>query len=139
MKKIIFLLSFFIVVLILVACKTNINTETNLKGNWQLNYISGSRIAFDGLYPNKKPEITFETETNKVSGHTGCNNFGSKYTIDNKTIHFEVPFGTRMACPGQDENEFYKILQKVNRYSIVDKKLMFFIDDVVMMRFEKKK
>ncbi|WPR70427.1 META domain-containing protein [Flavobacterium sp. NG2] len=130
-----------LLVFILIACKTvktDTYTENNLDGNWQLTYISGSRIAFGGLYPDKKPEITFDTKTNKVSGHSSCNNFGSKYTIDNQKINFETPFGTRMACPGQGEQAFYTMLQKVNRYTIIEGKLLFFIDDVVMMRFEKK-
>lgn len=138
MKKIAFLS--LLLVLIVAACKTaktDTNAETSLDGNWQLNYISGSRIAFDGLYPDKKPEITFDTRTNKVSGHTGCNNFGSTYTIDNKKINFEATFGTRMACPGQGEQAFYTMLEKINRYTISEGKLLFFIDDVVMMRFDK--
>lgn len=140
MKKFAFLS--LLLVIILAACKTvktDSNTENNLDGNWQLNYISGSRIAFDGLYPNKKPEITFDTKTNTVRGNSSCNSFGSKYTIDNKTIHFETPFGTKMACPGQGEQSFYTMLQKVNRYTISEGKLLFFKDDIVMMRFEKKK
>ncbi len=139
MKKITILSLLF--VLVLVACKTaktGTKAETSLDGNWQLNYISGSRIAFDGLYPDKKPEITFDTKTNMVSGHSSCNNFRSNYTISNKTIHFDNPFGTLMACPGQGEQSFYTMLKKVNRYTISENKLLFFIDDVVMMRFEKK-
>ena len=31
-----------------------------------LDYISGPRIAFEGLYPDKKPQISFNNETNKV-------------------------------------------------------------------------
>ncbi len=33
---------------------------------WELDYISGPRIAFEGLYPDKKPQISFNNETNKV-------------------------------------------------------------------------
>ncbi len=29
-----------------------------LPGTWELNYISGKRIAFEGLYPDKKPQIS---------------------------------------------------------------------------------
>jgi heat shock protein HslJ len=35
--------------------------ESRLKnGAWELNYISGAKIAFEGLFPNKKPTIIFE-------------------------------------------------------------------------------
>ena len=32
----------------------------SLDGTWELNYVAGPRIAFNGLYPNNKPTITFD-------------------------------------------------------------------------------
>ncbi|WP_418262651.1 META domain-containing protein [Flavobacterium faecale] len=135
---------FLILILIstLTACKSAKETKNatkNIEGNWTLNYISGSRIAFKGLYPNNAPEIIFETNTNMVKGNSSCNSFGSKYTIDNHKIQFEPPFGTKKFCQGTGEQTFYNTLQKINRYSVVNDSLLFFVDDVVMMRFIKKK
>ena len=65
----ILIVSFFAI--LISACSAVKNTKaTNNLGNavWELEYISGSRIAFEGLYPNKKPKITFNTTTNNVSG-----------------------------------------------------------------------
>lgn len=39
--------------------------EQALSGTWELDYISGPRIAFQGLYPNEKPSITFDLSTKK--------------------------------------------------------------------------
>ena len=50
MKK--YFLVLTISILLFVACKssqTNMNTTDALDGTWQLNYITGPRIAFDGL------------------------------------------------------------------------------------------
>ena len=62
------ILSIFLFAFVLSACAiTKKNTDSDLFGStWQLNYISGPRIAFGGLYPDKKPQISFNNETNKV-------------------------------------------------------------------------
>src|SRR5690606_27494349 len=43
-------------------------TNAQLEGTWELDYISGPRIAFAGLYPNKKPILTFDMAEGRVSG-----------------------------------------------------------------------
>ncbi len=63
-----------------------------LEGNWELNYISGARIAFDGLYPDKKPTMRFELGLSLISGNTSCNGYSSKYTMNGNTIKFAPPF-----------------------------------------------
>jgi heat shock protein HslJ len=47
------------------ASTTNLSA---LEGTWQLNYITGPRIAFEELYPDNKPTITFEIKREKVVG-----------------------------------------------------------------------
>lgn len=60
--------------LVLISCKcTKTSTVSKLDGTWELNYISGPRIAFDGLYPDKKPTIVFDSKENRVSGNSSCN------------------------------------------------------------------
>jgi len=58
---------------ILMSCNASKTQKedsvSKLEGTWELNYISGPRIAFDGLYPNKKPTINFDTKENRVSGN----------------------------------------------------------------------
>ena len=111
----------------------------NLEGNWELNYISGARIAFEGLYPEKKPTIRFELGLSMISGNTSCNGFSSKYTINGNAIKFAPGLSTMMACPGTGEKTFTEMLQKVNRYALSDgNTLNFLIDDVAVMRFVKK-
>ena len=107
---------------------------------WELEYISGPRIAFDGLYPDKKPQITFNTTTNEVSGTASCNGYMAKYTSDGKSIAFGEPGPTTMMfCEGGGEQTFLQMMKKINNYAI-DKagKLNLNIGEVPMMRFKKR-
>ena len=112
--------------------------ESQLKGNWELNYISGKRIAFEGLYPDKKPQIAFDLGKSEIRGNSSCNGFSCNYTINKSTIRFGDPLGTMMACGGSGEEDFYRMLKKVNNYSVETATLTFLIDDVAVMRFVKK-
>jgi heat shock protein HslJ len=143
MKKIILTLS--ISCLIFMACnstKSAPKVTASLEGTWELNYITGPRIAFDGLYPNKKPTITFNLKENKVSGNNSCNQyFGQLKSEGNKISFKEAKMGmTMMACPGEGENVYMKTLEKIDSYSISEdgKTLNFIMGDIAMMRFEKK-
>ncbi|CAM4421564.1 Heat shock protein HslJ [Pedobacter westerhofensis] len=136
------ILFFLALTLFICACSTLQNTKTgNSLSNaiWELEYISGSRIAFDGLYPNKKPKITFNTKTNGVSGTSGCNGYSAKYTSNGKTISFGHPGPTTMMfCEGGGEQTFLKMIEKVDNYSIdSDGKLILNNGEVLIMRFKK--
>ena len=134
----------------LAACKSaNINdarseqTATSaiekLNGIWQLEYISGPQIAFEGLYPDKIPLIRFNTADSSFSGNTSCNSYRGKLQADDRKIFFsEDMIMTRMACPGEGEQAFLNTLKKVDQYKVEDSSLTFMIDDTPMMRFAKK-
>ncbi len=110
-----------------------------LEGNWELNYISGIRIAFDGLYKEKKPFIRFDLANRLINGNTSCNGFSSKYTLNANNIKFAPGISTMMACPGNGEQTFNDMLLKVNRYALSDDNtLNYLIDDVAVMRFIRK-
>ncbi len=142
MKKIILII--FISCGFLSSCKSTkktANTNTSkLSGTWELNYISGKRIAFDGLYPDKKPQISFNLTESELGGNTSCNGFGSKMVIDGNKITISEPFAkTMIFCEGEGESSFLDMLKKVNSYSVSnDNTLTFIMGDIVMMRFAKK-
>ena len=115
-----------------------IETADQLGGTWELNYISGPRIAFEGLYPDKKPFIRFNFADKSIMGNTSCNGFSSKYTLKGNTIHFGDGLKTMMYCEGGGEETFMKMLKKVNKFAQNDNTLTFMIDDVAVMRFGKK-
>ncbi len=143
MKKI-FILVFLSSILFscnIFKCKKN-DSVSKLDGIWELNYITGPKIAFDGLYPNKKPTINFDTKENKVFGNNSCNSFTGKLVVTGNKIDFTQPMAvTKMMClDGQGEQVFMKTLQKVTSYDITDdgKTLNFISGDIAMMRFTKK-
>jgi len=118
---------------------TPADDPTALNGTWQLNYITGPRIAFDGLYPDKKPQITFDIAAKRVSGNTSCNSFSGVVTVDMGKIDLTAPMATtKMACAGEGEFVFLSTLKKINSWSITEgKTLNLIMGDIAMMRFTK--
>lgn len=117
----------------------DIDQASSLNGTWELNYISGPRIAFGGLYPDKKPTITFNLPEKKAFGNSSCNNYNMTFTLDGNSINFADPVSTRMACEGAGEPTFFKMIKTVNKYSITDgRTLTLIMGDIALMRFEKK-
>ena len=118
------------------------DSVAKLEGTWELNYITGPRIAFDGLYPNKKPTIHFDLKENRVSGNNSCNSFTGNLSVTDNKIDFTQPMAvTRMMCQdGQGEQVFMNTLQKITSYDLTDdgKTLNFISGDIAMMRFTKK-
>ncbi|WP_369995974.1 META domain-containing protein [Winogradskyella sp.] len=105
---------------------------------WELEYITGPRIAFDGLYPDKKPKISFNKDTKKVSGNNSCNGYTADFTIEEDAISFGEPGPSTLMYCGEGEQVFLNIMEKINTYSFSeDGKLNLLMDDVVMMRFHK--
>jgi heat shock protein HslJ len=127
------------------SCNTLKNTVeassdlSKLGGTWELNYISGPRIAFNGLYPGKKPEMAFDLTEKRFSGNSSCNSFSGKLVADDSSINFNEPMvATKMACPGEGETIFFEMLKKVNKYTVTaDTTLNFMMGDIAIMRFNK--
>ena len=139
----IIILAFAVLCLTIAGCNTAKHSKTTayLEGTWQLNYITGPRIAFNDLYPGKKPTITFDLKENRVSGTNSCNYYFAALNVDAKTINFtDVKMGiTKMACPGEGETIFMRGLERINSYSMSEdrKTLNFLVDNFAIMRFEK--
>ncbi len=113
--------------------------EAKLNGTWQLNYISGAKIAFDGLFPDKKPFITFDLSKPEATGNGGCNGYSVKFTVNGKKISFGDALSTMMACEGNGEPVYFKTLKTVTSYSISDDNtLNMIMGDIAVMRFTRK-
>ena len=109
-----------------------------LEGEWELDYISGQRIAFAGLYPDKKPTIRFEADNTEATGHSSCNGYGVKFELNGNKIKFGDPRATMMACEGGGEQAFFKTLKTVSQFSVSGNTLNFIMGDIAVMRFQKK-
>ena len=108
------------------------------ENTWELEYLSGPRIAFSGLYPDKKPTITFNETTKQVVGNNSCNGYSAEYVMTGNQISFkDSGISTMMFC-GEGEKFFLSTMKKVNSYQIdADGKLNLLTGDVPMMRFKK--
>ncbi len=145
MKKNTLLLLALFSMLISACCTTKTNEVRTTASKtafyddaWELEYISGPRIAFDGLYPDKKPYIMFKESESQFSGNTSCNGYSGKYTKKDNNIQFGDAIKTMIFCEGGGEETFLKMLGKVNKLAFdSDNKLLLLIDDVPMMRFKK--
>lgn len=134
------LITYFSIVLflILIACNSDKEEAKIYDVTWELEYLSGPRIAFEGLFPEKKPQLTFVKETMRVQGNNGCNGYSSDFTITNKDISFGEPGPTTMMFCGPGEKFFLNTIKKVNKFSFDSiGNLNLMIDDVPMMRFKK--
>ncbi len=112
--------------------------ELKLNGEWELNYISGAKIAFDGLFPNKKPTIIFDFPKAEANGNGSCNSYSVKVKVDGNKINFGDALSTMMACDGNGEPVYFKTLKTVNSYNITGNTLTMIMGDIAVMRFTKK-
>lgn len=110
---------------------------SSLNGKWRLNYITGPRIAFDGLYPSKKPYIVLDTVQLKANGNTGCNNFSGQFKLVGDSVRFGNMATTMMSCVdgGQGETVFLGMLDKVSHYRVSHDTLWFRFKKIDAMRF----
>ncbi|WP_346880880.1 META domain-containing protein [uncultured Algibacter sp.] len=121
------------------SCVSSKNSRDTILFNvtWELEFISGPRIAFSGLYPDKKPAITLNKTTKKAEGTNSCNGYSADYTLEGNDISFGEPGPTTMMFCGNGEKVFLNTIKKINKYTIdADGKLNLMIDDVIMMRFK---
>lgn len=116
------------------------SSENDLNGTWELNYISGSRIAFEGLYPDRRPTISFDIAGKKVNGNTSCNNYSGSVSVTNHHISLSGPLMmTKMACPGEGEAAYTGMLQKVTKWEITDgNTLSLLLEGVIVLRYTRK-
>lgn len=140
MKKYMLLLSVFIFSIINGCTASKTNEARDLYGStWELEYISGPRIAFEGLFPENRPQITFLEIDKTIRGTTGCNGYGTTFTSNGDAIKIAQPTAMTMRyCEGGGETVFLQTMEKINKFSIDhEHKLNLMVDDVPMMRFKK--
>src|SRR6187431_3264488 len=115
MKKITTLIVF--ICLSFVSCTSSKPAvkEVSIEGNWELKYITGPKIAFEGLFPNKKPTIKFDLKENKITGNNSCNQYFGALIMDSAKINFkDAKIGmTMMACAGNGDSVYMEALNKI--------------------------
>ncbi|SDL43667.1 META domain-containing protein [Catalinimonas alkaloidigena] len=113
--------------------------SSDLQGSWQLDYLSGIRIAFEGLYPDARPVLMLDPENQLVNGNSSCNAFTAQAEFAGTSLTIHKPMAATMrACPGEGEMRFFQMLEQVNRYALTGRNtLELYANDVPVMRFTK--
>ncbi|WP_289062615.1 META domain-containing protein [uncultured Zobellia sp.] len=130
---------FLTITLIFTSCSTTKKVADNaLYGTlWELEYLSGPRIAFQGLYPDRQPKITFMEDTGRVQGTNSCNGYSAPFAVKDNEISFGEPGPTTLMFCGQGEKFFLNTIQKIDAYKIdEDGKLALLMGGAAMMRFK---
>lgn len=114
--------------------------EKKLNGTWELNFLSGTKIALEGLFPNGKPTLIFNFPAEEAMGQGGCNGYSAKVKVGKQKISFADPMSTMMFCEGNGEPQFFKTLKSVSSYSLSDNgnTLNLIAGDIAVMRFTRK-
>lgn len=124
--KLKFIYSLILVVLLTESCSTAKNTMENknenttaqhkLSGTYTVHFIDKDEVALKTL------KLTFNADTNKISGFAGCNSFFGTYTVSqNHTIAFTNIGATKKYCLPEFntvERNFMKALGSVNSFLI---------------------
>lgn len=114
--------------------------EKKLNGTWELNFLSGPKIALEGLFPNGKPTLIFKFPADEAMGHGGCNGYSAKVKVDKQKISVADPLSTMMFCEGNGEPQYFKALKTITSFSLSDDKntLNLIAGDIAVMRFSRK-
>jgi len=132
-----------LLMVILYGCKTTkapviVATERSISGiQWYLKTIyqpAGNLTINDNI-----AFIKFDAEKNSAGGKGGCNNYGCSYNVNGTIIDFKNVFSTKMFCEKtqQQEDLFFRLLEKVNRFDVKNARLLLYKDDELLLEFGK--
>ena len=84
-----------------------------------------------------KAFIRFDEEKQSAGGNGSCNSFGSTISVEKNKISFKNIFSTKMYCDDvqQTEDTYFKLLGKVNKFKIKEKKLLLYLDNDLLLEF----
>jgi len=148
MKKTLISIPVIMLGLFFSGCKTSSynsgSSESSLYGiEWYVKEIhipeKNEKIsAGKDTITGKRAFIEFDHEKESVHGNGGCNIFGGKLAVKNKSIGISQVFSTKMYCEGVQEKEdaFFSVLEKVNRFKIKGKKLFLYQDKSLLIELE---
>ncbi len=111
---------------------------TRLNGAWELSYMADRDADFNLMYTRKRPVINLRLPDSKATGNSSCNHFNVLFELHGKSLHFESPVSTKMACDGGGEAAFFGALKRVSGYRVNEKTLTLLAGDTPLMRFDRK-
>lgn len=140
MKHIVKIFPIFLAILF-VSCKTPaaIPVEKEKIDNtlWVLETMRKKQMKYSE--EQDKISIQFNLESGMFNGHSGCNRYFGKFSLQGENLSFTDNIGsTRMACFQELmtlENTYLNILKSVNKYKIEEGKLHLILNDQIVLTF----
>ena len=137
-KQHLFLLGLISIFLTSCMSMTTNKQDKIFTNAWELEYITGPRIAFDGLFPDQKPIINFNKTPGTVTGTSGCNVYNTNFSASGNSITIEKPLVSTLAYCGEGEGVFLRTMEEITNYRIEsDGKLTLLKNSIPFMRFKK--
>lgn len=105
---------------------------------WQLTELEGQPI--DSSKTAQIPSLQFLADGSRVAGNAGCNRMMGSFTLSGvNSLSFSSLASTEMACPHMKlEGRYMAALQRINRYGIIDGKLLLLEGEKVVAQFSPK-
>ncbi|TXE07720.1 META domain-containing protein [Gelidibacter salicanalis] len=105
------------------SANTQDNSDMSMVENtkWVISILEGEAVT-SKEQNGKEIHFTLNSETNSVTGFSGCNTFMGTYTLkEGNRISFSKMASTRMACPEGDFNEqqLLNIFETADNFTIV--------------------
>ena len=98
-------------------------SELNIDGTWILNRVNDTLFKMSDYYGFKasQPRLIIETDEKRISGFSGCNNFGGYALITKDKISFPANIeAEQIGCETDNnwENDFFNRLRNISEYGI---------------------
>lgn len=111
-----------------------------LSGTWNLKTIEGAAAStvFGGENATI-PNVTFDIEKKIASGKSGCNSYGSAFTLSGNTLMISQLAATQMVCPNlEGESKFIRNLSDTTEVSVSDTNMLIIMKGgAAVLEFEK--
>ncbi len=105
-----YLLALVVLSLAITACSARSGEEpASLTGIWKLTSY-GPADARTAAVPDASAAITFNQD-GSVTGNSGCNGFGGKYSVEGDKVTFSEVVSTLMACDNPRMEQEKAVLQ----------------------------
>ncbi len=135
------LFSLILVAFATYSCESSKNVLESSKMQQQSVYGSYmiSQIRQNKSIP-KELMITFEENTNKFTGFSGCNSFFGTYTLEGNKVKLSNTASTKKYCQEElnnVENHFLEALNMVNTFTLSDNVLSLLENDVTLLKGNK--
>ncbi|MBC8124600.1 MAG: META domain-containing protein [Candidatus Kapabacteria bacterium] len=101
--------------------------------SWEFVSVGG-QVVVKGDFSNVQPMFRFLSDSSRIMGYGGCNQFSGTYTQVKDVVKIGPLIATKRACPGIDtEGLIFTAFERTTRVKRDDDVLRFFSGDSVLM------